>query len=164
LNRWIWRQSPRRLRPCGASVRPGRDNPAAAAAPVVAVRAARTDPAAGVRVAVHRAAGHPLVPRIRTRPDPKPPRRILGTRRDRATRRHKILTGAGVAAGAAVAVPPAARRIPARRVLRAILQRRRWQQNLRSPETAPRCRGIALRANAQCRRRGRTEAPSSCHQ
>src|SRR6202034_1250580 len=107
-NRWIWRSSPRRLPPCGASARPDKDNLAAAAVPAVAGRAVRTDPAAAAR-GVLPAAARRLAPRIRTLRDPKLPRRILGTPQERATRRQRTPAGAGVTADAG-AVPPAAHR------------------------------------------------------
>jgi len=119
LNRWIWRPLRHRRPPHGASARPGKDNPAAAAGAPVAVRAGRTDPAAGARAEAHHAAVHPPAPHIRTHPGPKPPPRILETRQERAIRRRRIPTGADVAADAvAAAAPPAARRIPARQAPR----------------------------------------------
>ncbi len=110
---------------------------AAAAVPAVAVRAGRTDPAAGARAAAHRAAVRRSRPSHSNAPPVAsllPELRKCG--RNGRLRRRRIPTGADVAVdAAAAAVPPAARRIPARQALRssaptAIRQRRRWPQSL----------------------------------
>jgi hypothetical protein len=169
LTRWIWRPSPRRRPPCGANAHPGRDSPVAAAVSAGAAQAVRTDPAGGARVAVRPAAGRPPALRIRTHRGLRHPPRMLRARPERATRRQRIPTGADVVAAAA-AVLPAARRIPAQRAPRAIralgaIRRRcRLRQSPRSLAAARRYRGVAPRANAQCRSHERTEAPLGCHQ